>query len=109
MWLLIACAAPEPRVEPDSAAPWPCEGEPVVTWASWGQGFSRAYCDACHAADTPDRRGAPEAVTLDSLEDWRTHAERVRVRTLEDADMPPGGGVTNEDLVSLDILLRCGL
>jgi hypothetical protein len=109
MLMLFACASPAPEVVVDTAGTWPCSGEPVVTWDGWGRGFSMAYCDACHAADTPDRHGAPDAVTLDTIDQWRALAERVRIRTIDDADMPPGGGVLLDDLATLDVLLRCGL
>jgi hypothetical protein len=94
MLMLFACASPAPEVVVDTAGTWPCSGEPVVTWDGWGRGFSMAYCDACHAADTPDRHGAPDAVTLDTIDQWRA---------------PPGGGVLLDDLATLDVLLRGGL
>jgi uncharacterized membrane protein len=89
--------------------PWPCAGEPVVTWTDFGAGFVSAYCDACHAPDTPDRHGAPPDAVFDTFPTFRADADRVRARVLEAGDMPPGGGVTDQDRAHLEILLRCGL
>ncbi len=86
-----------------------CTHEPGVTWSGWAQGFFATYCDGCHAADAPDRHGAPESVTFDALALVRDQAERIRVRTLDDLDMPPGGGVIEDDLALLEVFLDCGL
>ena len=107
--LLLACT----DGDGDSAAPattvTECADAPGATWASFGDGFFAFYCRGCHAAETPDRYGAPEDVNFDTREDLRLHADRVRVRVLDEATMPVGGGVYPDDLVLLDVLLRCGL
>ena len=80
-----------------------------VTWGSFGEGFLSTYCDSCHAADSPNRFGAPDAVTFDTLEETIDWQERIRVRTLEDQDMPVGGGVYDDDLFLLEVWMDCGL
>jgi mono/diheme cytochrome c family protein len=119
--LLIACggdagdAPPPPGGTADSGSTpagvddTACGGAPDVSWQGWGRGFMATYCDGCHAADTSDRHGAPEDVNFDTLDQLRAQAERVRVRTLENQDMPPGGGVIDDDLWLLDAFLACGL
>ena len=56
-----------------------------------------------------DRLGAPEGIDFDTEEDlitWRDSVERV---VLENQTMPVGGGVYEEDLLLLEMLLSCGL
>jgi len=80
-----------------------------VSWDNWGQNFFATYCDACHASGTANRYGAPESVTFDTEEEVRNQIVRIHVRTLEDQDMPPAGGILEDELFLLDIFLRCGL
>ncbi len=108
MLLLLACSSSPDSALTDSA----CGAEEEswsLTWSSWGQGFFRTYCDACHAADTPQRFGAPEDLTFDTLEQVRQWDSRIRVRTLEQGDMPLGGGVHEDDLLLLEAFLDCAL
>lgn len=86
-----------------------CAAAPDVTWQGWGRGFMATYCDGCHAADAADRHGAPEGVSFDTLEEVRNQAARIEARTLDDQDMPPGGGIIEDDLWLLEVFLRCGL
>ena len=96
LWLL-ACAA-----EPvgDSAAP-ACD--PQVTWETFGRGFLTQHCDACHAASAADRRGAPASVTFDTEAEVEAWADAILARAAgPDADMPPRGGVSEDDRVLLE-------
>ncbi|GEM_PF-1297774 len=102
---------PPPPLD-DSATPaadTACAALPDVTWQGWGRGFFATYCDGCHTADAEDRRGAPEGTAFDTLDQVRSQADRIRARTLEGLDMPPGGGVVDDDLWLLDAFLVCGL
>lgn len=107
--LLLACEAPQDSAVFDTADCAPEQAAYELSWSSWGRGFFLSYCDACHAEDSPQRFGAPEAVVFDSLEQVREWEERIRVRTLEQGDMPLGGGVHEDDLVLLEAFLDCGL
>ncbi len=99
--LLAAGCAPEAA---DTAAALPC-GE-VVTWATFGEGFTRDYCQVCHASTAPDRHGAPASVTFDTEAEALALADRIRARAGGLApDMPPGGGVPEDELA----LLACWL
>jgi hypothetical protein len=85
-----------------------CVDAPTVTWDSWAGGFFRTYCTACHAeTNTESRLGAPVGVDFDSETNASLWAERVRVRVIDDGDMPVGGGVYDDDLYLLDIYLTC--
>ena len=81
-----------------------------LTWARWGDGFFRTYCTSCHSAAAENRRGAPESVDFDSEAAVLGWGERIRVRVIEEATMPLGGGVTDGDLLLLDrYLCRLGV
>ena len=115
--LLTACGADEDS----AAAPGPggidsggavdpsCAGEPDVRWNGFGEGFFSSYCDACHSAAAPDRFGAPEALTFDTLAEVRAQADLIELAVLVNETMPSGGGVREDDRVLLEIFLRCGL
>jgi uncharacterized membrane protein len=113
---LLSCGAsaadpPTLGTPEDSAVPidTACAHTPGVTWSNWGHGFFATYCDGCHALTARDRNGAPETVTFDSLTQVRDQAHRIWARTLDDLDMPPGGGVLSDDLWLLTVFLDCGL
>jgi hypothetical protein len=93
----------------DTGDPDPCADELSVTWANWGEGFFLSYCLSCHSVDSIERFGAPESTNFDTLSDVRTWEERIRVRVLDEATMPVGGGVYDDDLVLLETFLNCGL
>lgn len=97
-------AMPAPTVDTG-----PCGGAPVVTWENFGAGFVTQHCQACHASTAPDRHGAPEGVVFDTESDVAAHGERVRVRALDVGDMPPLGGVSDDDRARLALWLACDL
>ncbi len=103
--LLLACAGPPADTGRDTT----CDTGPDVDWHSFGEGFFATYCLACHSSTTPDRADAPIGVDFDTEAQVRAQADRVRVRVLDEATMPVGGGVSEDDLVLLDRLLECGL
>ena len=93
----------------DSADP-SCQDAPVVTWASWGQGFLIESCQGCHASTSPDRNDAPQTVVFDTEADVIAHRDRILARATGEApDMPPRGGVSEDDRALLEIWLRCWL
>lgn len=102
--LLLACAG-----TPADTAPAGCDTGPHVTWDSFGEGFFTTYCQACHSETAPDRAGAPVGVDFDTEAEVRARVERVRVRVLEEATMPVGGGVYEDDRALLTQYLACGL
>lgn len=103
IWLLLACTVPADTA--DSADPG-C-GPDVPTWAGWTHGFVTGHCQACHAGTSPDRHGAPDAVTFDTLDDALAHADAIRTTVLTDPTMPPAGGIRDDELVLLARWLDC--
>ncbi len=104
-WLLmLACGG---EATSDSAVGTCADTAADVTWDGDVHGFFLSYCDACHAASSPERHGAPESVTFDTPQQVLAMAERVRVRTLDEQTMPVGGGVPSDDLARLESWLDC--
>lgn len=93
----------------DTGRPAECADAPAVTWESWGHGFFLTYCNACHSASSPERSGAPEGVDFDTRAQAVQWEERIRARVLEEGTMPLGGGVYEDDLQLLEVLLACDL
>lgn len=92
----------------DSGAVCPLETDGArPTWANFGEGFFQSYCQPCHAADSPNRFGAPEGTAFGSEAEVIALEARIRARVLEEGTMPPGGGVLEEDLVALAGYLAC--
>jgi uncharacterized membrane protein len=116
--LLLAClTSPAPETETVAEADTAeevldsggaCEGEPVVAYNNFGHGFLLTYCQGCHAGSAPERYGAPEAVTFDSVEEAWSWSDRILARTVEAGGMPPAGGVSAEELLLLESWLTCG-
>ncbi|MCB9778586.1 MAG: hypothetical protein H6742_08500 [Alphaproteobacteria bacterium] len=86
-----------------------CQDAPQVSWAGWADGFFQGYCRSCHSSTTPDRRGAPEGVDFDTLDQVREQADLVRWSVIEEGRMPVGGGVYEDDLYLLEVFLDCTL
>lgn len=85
-----------------------CVDAPVVTWASFGDGFLEENCRSCHGPNAPDRHGAPEGVTLDDRDTVLAQADLLLAVTVEDdASMPPEGGVHEDDRWLLELWLTC--
>lgn len=98
--LLLACGHPADTADTASSC-----GDDTVSWQSFGHGFFLTYCNACHSQDSETRHGAPPGVDFDTLEQAKSQSERIRVRVLDQQDMPLGGGVSEADLLLLDAWL----
>lgn len=106
VWLAACGGAPDTGgATVDDAA---CDSAPEVTWDGWTDGFFLTYCRACHSATTPDRRGAPVGTDFDTEAQVRAQADAIRRAVLEDATMPVGGGVYEDDQALLGVFLDCG-
>jgi uncharacterized membrane protein len=77
------------------------------TWAGFGEGFFAGRCASCHAASAPERFGAPDTVTFDSEDDVLRQIDAVQRVILDDASMPPGGGLHADELERLAVYLDC--
>ncbi|MCK6521136.1 hypothetical protein L6R49_06810 [Myxococcota bacterium] len=87
----------------------PAEGCEELSWAQDGLPQMMTWCASCHSSliAAEDRAGAPIGVDLESLDGVRAQLDRVIVR-VEAGDMPPAGGVPEEDRARLLTWLRCG-
>ncbi|MSP55356.1 MAG: hypothetical protein EXR69_07115 [Myxococcales bacterium] len=77
------------------------------TWSNFGEAFFITYCDACHAAESPNRFGAPDEMTFDTEDEVRSQTPSIRYTVIDAESMPLGGGLPPEDLTQLDNYLNC--
>ncbi len=75
-----------------------------LTWQNFAAGFFASYCTSCHSTDAADRHGATVGVDFDSEAEVDVSAVQ---RVLDAGTMPPGGGLTDDDLVLIDEWLGC--
>lgn len=69
----------------------PCPPGSELTYDNFGGPFLDTYCQRCHASAAADRNGAPSSVTFDTVEDVRSHVDRIFARAAGDnTSMPPG-------------------
>lgn len=90
----------------DSASAEACDG---LTWSQDGLPEMMRWCASCHSSliQPEDRAGAPLGVDVESLAGVRQHLDRVIAR-VEAGDMPPAGGVPEDERARLLQWLRCG-
>jgi uncharacterized membrane protein len=86
-----------------------CENAPMVTWDNWAQSMLITHCQGCHASTSTNRYGAPESIHFDYETTAIDLGERIYIRVIEDEDMPPAGGLLEEDIYLLDTWLRCSV
>jgi uncharacterized membrane protein len=80
----------------------------VVTWNNFGQGFLIENCQTCHASTSPNRHDAPEEITFDTEADVSRWKDAILDEaTGDDPQMPPEGGVTEDDRYKLEVWLTC--
>jgi uncharacterized membrane protein len=113
--LLLGCTPDEETADPPAAtgdtgtADSFCADAPVTTWDNFGAGFVTQHCQACHASSAPERNGAPTDVSFDTEDDVWMWADRILTRSAGEApDMPPQGGVDEDDRYLLEVWLTCG-
>lgn len=75
--------------------------------AADGQAVLVQRCNACHSVSVTGaaRGGAPVGVDFDTVADVRRWNDRIRVRTLEQKTMPPGGELPACEAALLDTTL----
>lgn len=114
LWLLLACGSPEPAPisdtgAADTATATFCAEHPPVSWADFGEGFFTTWCQACHSQTTAERNGAPEALNFDTIDDIRLYSDLITRTVLDEGSMPVGGGLSETELLMVEILLACSL
>ncbi len=62
-----------------------------LTYETFGKKFLDRHCNGCHSKGAHDRRGAPEGITFDDLEEVHEWADHIYDRSAGENDsMPPG-------------------
>jgi uncharacterized membrane protein len=102
------------NTEPDDTdvgetIPAECAESLPITWDDWGRDFFRTWCGGCHSAETPDRRGAPEAYVFDTEAQVFSHRDIIYWSVLEQDRMPLGGGLVPEEAELLSYYINCVL
>ncbi|RME27047.1 MAG: hypothetical protein D6798_05435 [Deltaproteobacteria bacterium] len=96
----------------DTAAPGDCDRDPPLSYDNFGQQFMDTHCAGCHSSLLPEplRNGAPLGVDLDTYAGVVQWVDRIEARSVgDDADMPPGGGPSDEERARLAEWLRCAV
>ncbi len=114
VWL-AACSAEEPSTPtkpsdgPTGATDAALDCEVAPTWDTWAYGFFQTWCLPCHSVQVPEasRQGAPVGVDFDSYSSVQPWLVAIGAAVLDDARMPPAGGVSLTDLQALETWLAC--
>ena len=96
--------------EPAQSAPQElahCETAPKVTWDNWVWGMLTTHCQGCHASTTDNSYGVPAGIHFDTEAQALAWKDRIRARVIDSEDMPPAGGLMEDDLYLLQIWLDC--
>lgn len=115
--LLFLCCLPACSLfGRDDTGDGACARTPPLSWDNFGDGFMTKHCTGCHASLLPEasREGAPLTVNLDTYADVLQWADRVQARAggagdSGGADMPPGGGPSDDERARLEEWLTCGV
>lgn len=113
---LVACGGGSEGVtetKPDDDSAW-SQGACVTdtgggypTWAGFGEAFFAGRCASCHAVSAPERFGAPEGVNFDTEDEVIGQLDAVQRVILDNATMPPGGGLHEDELRLMQAYLDC--
>ena len=103
--LLLAC-----RSGADDSA-LACDREPALSFDNFGEAFMAKHCTGCHSVlhEGDLREGAPLGIDLNTYIDVLQWVERIEVRALENLDMPPGGGPSEDERAMLSEWLQCAV
>jgi hypothetical protein len=78
------------------------------TWSNFGESWFVTWCASCHAADAPQRFGAPEAFVFDTEAQVMDNIGLIRSSVLGSSpSMPVGGGMPDEERQALERYLDC--
>ena len=104
--LLVAACGGSDESDP---LPDECVDVPLVTYENFGAGFLAANCQSCHASTSANRNNAPANVTFDTKAQALQFRDRILVRSgVANGGMPPGGGLSEEQLRLVQAWLTCG-
>jgi len=99
-------------VQIDKLEDYPCPTSgTTLTYQNFGEPFLDEWCNSCHSAKLGERRGAPEEVVFDDVDDVRKWKERIFERSaLGNDSMPPGNDddPPSSDRKKLAEWLACG-
>jgi len=87
------------------------EGCDTVSWELTGKPFLNTWCTSCHSSllEGDERYGATDNVDFDTYDGAAFWEVRIEDRTFVAQDMPPAGGISEEELEQFALWLDCGL
>ena len=94
-----------------SLADRPCPDDSLLAWESFGDPFVRSWCTGCHSEQLGHerRRGAPDDVNFNTLDDVRALSDRMWARAGDhNRTMPPAGGPGHAERELFGEWLACG-
>lgn len=86
-----------------------CLRDPPLTYENFGDAILDRHCNSCHSiySRVGQRGDAPLDVNFDTWEDVVAWADRIQARGVDDKNMPPAGGMVDQERVLLGEWLRC--
>jgi hypothetical protein len=88
--------------------PIDCDDNMDFSWVNFGEGFFIQNCNGCHHSESPERYGAPEYTSFDTVDDvWAQKGMVLAVASGSNPSMPPSGGATELERSKLEIWLTC--
>jgi len=91
--------------EPDPSF---CEDVPTLTWENFGEDFMQHNCQTCHSSTTANRHGAPGEVVFDSHEAVRSRRDEILAQISgPESQMPPSGGLDDDERWRAEVWLEC--
>ncbi|MFO0729172.1 MAG: cytochrome c [Myxococcota bacterium] len=106
LWLLLGAGCGYDAIEEH-----PCPtGGTTLTYESFGRDFLASWCQRCHGAAGPYRKGAPSNYDFGTQRDAQAWAPRIFARSaMSNTTMPPGPDDPPEaDRKKLADWLACG-
>jgi len=88
-----------------------CDREPALTFDNFGKSFLAKHCTGCHSVlqEGDLREGAPLGIDLNTYADVLNWADRIEIRSIDNLDMPPGGGPSEVERGMLEEWLECAI
>jgi len=87
------------------------EGCDTVSWELTGQPFVTSWCTSCHSSELAegDRYGADVGIDFDTYDLTASWVSAIYDQVYVKEDMPPAGGISQEELDQFELWLECGL
>lgn len=105
--LIAACSSSDDGGEPTNTSD---ECSTALSYESFAGPFFLDWCTGCHSSALAEgsRQEAPLDVNFDTLDDIRAFEARILARVVNEHDMPPAGGPSEDERKMLADWFACG-